>query len=118
MIRLSTSDDSNILFTTSSGTLDKNDYDTLLPIVENKILKYGKVRWYFEMDHFDGWKLDAFWKDIKFDVRHFKDFEKVAMVGDKRWQEWMVRSIKPFIPAEIKYFNLSEKDLAEQWIRQ
>jgi hypothetical protein len=118
MIQIKTSEDSNIIYTTSSGKLDKKDYQELLPMVEAKIAKHGKVRWFFEMDHFQGWELDTFWKDIKFDIKHIHDFEKVAMVGEKKWQEWMTKSMKPFISADIKYFNLSERQIADQWIKQ
>lgn len=118
MIQIDTSEDSNIIYTTSSGKLDTEDYEKLLPLAEAKIARYGKVRWYFEMDHFNGWHLDTFWRDLRFDLRHAHDFEKVAMVGEKKWQEWMAKSLKALISAEIRYFNTSEKELAAQWIRQ
>jgi hypothetical protein len=118
MIEIKTSENSNIIFTTASGKMEKQDYETLLPLAEAKIAQHGKERWYFEMDHFNGWHFDTFWRDVKFDLKHAHHFEKVAMVGDKKWQEWMSKSLKAFISADVRYFNTSEKQLADQWIRQ
>ncbi len=118
MILIKTSEDSNIIYTTSTGKLDKQDYQKLLPLAEEKIAKHGKVRWYFEMENFHGWNLDTFLTDLKFDFKHAHDFEKVAMVGDKKWEEWMARLMKAFISADIKYFKTAEKQLADQWIKQ
>ncbi|HEU5145903.1 MAG TPA: STAS/SEC14 domain-containing protein, partial [Chryseosolibacter sp.] len=84
MIQISSDSDSNVIYTTSSGTLHKSDYDKLLPLVEDKIRHFGKVRLCFEMTNFSGWTADAMFKDIMFDIRHARDFEKVAMVGDKK----------------------------------
>ena len=47
-----------------------------------------------------------------------EDFEKIAMVGEKKWQEWMTEIMKPFTSAEIKYFSTEERDDARKWIEE
>lgn len=118
MMQIRTSEDSNIIYTTSTGKLDKEDYEKMLPLAEAKIARHGKVRWYFEMQDFHGWSLDTFVMDLKFDLKHARDFEKVAMVGDQKWEEWMAKLMKAFMSADIRYFKISEKQLADQWIKQ
>ena len=118
MIQIQSEDNSNIVYTTSSGTLEKKDYDALLPLVEQKIQQFGKIRLYFEMTDFTGWKPDAFLRDLNFDIKHVKDFEKVAMVGDKKWQELITGLMKPFTPATIKFFPLTDKEKAKEWVGQ
>ena len=44
------------------------------------------------------------WQDIKFDVKHFGDIERLAMVGEKKWEQWMATFCKPFTTATVKYF--------------
>jgi len=44
-------------------------------------------------------------KDIKFDIKHFADIERLAMVGDKKWQHGMATFCKPFTKATIRYFD-------------
>ena len=41
------------------------------------------------MKDFHGWDAGALWEDIKFDLKHFSDIERVAMVGEKKWQKGM-----------------------------
>lgn len=118
MMQITTSDDSNIIYTTSTGKLDRRDYEKLIPLAEAKIARHGKVRWYFEMQDFHGWNLDTFVKDLKFDFKHAHHFEKVAMVGDRKWEEWMAKLMKAFISADIRYFKVSDKQLADHWIQQ
>lgn len=109
---------SNIIYTNAVKTLTKEDYEKLLPQVEKVIDEHKKVRWYFEMQDFEGWKLSSFWRDLKFDVKHLGDFEKIAMVGDKGWQEWLTSFMKPFTSANVKYFELTDKEEAKQWITE
>ena len=107
----------NIVATKASEKLTTKDYEKLLPLLKNALKKHDKIRWYFEMENFEGWELKAFWKDVKFDIKHASDFEKIAMVGDKQWEKWMTELMKPFTSAEIKFFELSEKEKGLTWIK-
>ncbi len=49
-------------------------------------------------------------------MKHFKDIERIAMVGDKKWEQWMAAFCRPFTSAKIRYFDQSEADSAHQWI--
>lgn len=118
MIQITSNDNSNIVYTSSSGVLEKSDYDELLPLVEDKIRQFGKIRLYFEMHDFKGWKADALFKDLQFDFRHARDFEKVAMVGEKKWQEWMTELMKPFTTAGVKFFTFDDRERAKAWVEQ
>jgi len=68
------------------------------------------------MREFHGWSLAALWEDIKFDLKHFKDIERLAMVGERKWEKWMATFCRPFTSSEIRYFDQSEADQAQQWI--
>lgn len=106
----------NIIFTTSSGKLVDRDYEKLLPMVKDLIKRYGTIRWYFEMKDFEGWSLKAFWKDVKFDLSHANDFDKVALVGESKWHEAMTVLMKPFTKAKVKYFSIEDRGKATKWI--
>jgi len=70
-----------------SGKLEREDYEKLVPLIEQRLQDHDKVRLLCEMTDFDGFTAGAAWEDIKFDVRHFNDVERVAVVGDTKWQE-------------------------------
>ncbi|WP_026462408.1 STAS/SEC14 domain-containing protein [Adhaeribacter aquaticus] len=99
-----------------TGTLVKEDYNQLIPVLESKINQFGKIDLYWEMDHADGWEPAALWEDIKFDIKHINSFRKVAIVGDKKWEELIANLIKPFTTAEISYFDTSQKEEAFIWV--
>ncbi len=110
--------DTNILETVATGQLRSADYDRIIPVAEAIVGEYGKIRWYFEMRDFDGWTLPALWADAKFDLRHAKDYEKIAFVGHPDWVESVGNLLEPFTSAEVAYFALDEQSRAKEWIRQ
>jgi hypothetical protein len=106
----------NILLVRASGKLSKEDYEQLVPAVEKLIGQRGKVRVLFDMDDFHGWSTGALWEDIKFDAAHFNDIERVALVGDAKWEAWMATFCKPFTSAQIQYFDRAQRAEAKRWI--
>src|SRR5690606_21895781 len=94
----------------------KTDYEKLLPILNIKVARHNKIRWYFEMEDFDCCEINALWEGVIYDAAHFDDLEKVAVVGDRKWQGKMKDLMKPLTSAEVKYFDTSQKNEAMQWI--
>lgn len=118
MIHIQQHPDSNILRTRAIKTLDKEDYERMLPAAENIIRTFGKLRWYFEMEDFAGWTPTAAWADLKFDFKHANDIEKIALVGDEDWEKWLSRLMQPFTAAEVRFFKTAQREAAWQWIQQ
>ena len=75
-----------------------------MPEFERLVRKHGKLCVLFDMTGFHGWEAAALWEDIKFDIKHFADIERLAMVGEKKWQQGMATFCKPFTKATIRYF--------------
>lgn len=105
-----------VLVVRISGKLSKDDYKQLVPEVERLINKVGKLHMLVEMHDFHGWEAGALWEDIKFDVKHFKDIERLAFVGETEWEKGMSVFCKPFTTAKIKYFDLAELEQAREWV--
>jgi len=116
MVTLTANDDGNVLTVKVSGKLSKEDYGEFVPRVEERIAQHGKIRVLFEMEDFHGWEAGALWADIKFDLKHFKDIERLAFVGDKKWEAGMAAFCKPFTTAKIRYFEPSQREDARQWL--
>ena len=100
-----------------NNKLSKEDYEHFVPKVERLIEQFGKIRVLFEMYNFHGWKAGALWEDIKFDIRHFADIERIAFVGDKKWEKGMSVFCRPFTTAKIRYFTIEELSQASDWIK-
>ena len=115
---LSVHTENNIIYTIAEEKLTDEDYDQLIPLLQEKIRAYGKIRWYFEMNAFEGWSLSAMWRDIKFDFSNTENLERIAMVGDKQWEKQLTQLMKPFTGADIKYFSREERQVAKNWLKE
>jgi hypothetical protein len=102
----------------ASGRLEKADYERFTPEVEQMIEQRGKLRILFVMHDFHGWNAGALWEDVKFDIKHFSDIERLAMVGEKKWQKGMSIFCKPFTTATIRYFERDQLAEAAAWLEQ
>lgn len=99
-----------------SGKLVKADYETFVPEFERLVREHGKLRLLFDMSEFHGWEVAALWEDIKFDAKHFSDIERLAMIGENKWQHGMATFCKPFTTATIRYFDRADADAARAWL--
>jgi hypothetical protein len=100
----------------TTGKLTKEDYEHFVPEIEQMVKEHGKIRLLFEMHDFHGWKAGALWEDIKFDIKHFSDIERLAVVGEKRWEQQMAAFCRPFTTAKIRYFDHTSIDEAKGWL--
>jgi hypothetical protein len=100
-----------------TGKLRREDYQRFVPEVERLIRQHGKLRLLVQMHDFHGWTAGALWEDLKFDLKHFRDIERLALVGDKTWEQGMAWFCKPFTSATIRYFDQKAADEAWKWIR-
>ncbi|PWU08881.1 MAG: STAS/SEC14 domain-containing protein [Verrucomicrobia bacterium] len=99
-----------------TGKLAKEDYEQFVPIVERLVKEHGKIRMLVQMHDFHGWTAGALWEDIRFDVKHFKDIERLALVGESKWQHGMAVFCKPFTTAKVRYFDTTEAEQARVWV--
>ena len=115
-ITIDHSPSTNVLQINLSGTLSADDYQQMVPVVEQAIAEHGNLRLLVSMQDFHGWQAGALWEDLKFDFKHFGDFRKIAMVGDSKWQSGMATFCKPFTAATIKYFEAGHESAAAKWL--
>ena len=99
-----------------TGKLTKESYEEFAPAVDAQIQEHGKIRILFEMHDFHGWTAGAMWEDLKFDFKHWKDIERLAIVGESKWEKGMSVFCKPFTAAKIQYFDHTKMDEAKSWI--
>ncbi len=114
-------DEENLIYLKITGKLTTQDFDSFTPIMDQKIEKYGKVSMLVELNDFHGWTAGAAWEDAKLDLKHYSDFEKIAIVGDKSWEKGLAIFSKPFTAAKVRYFNANEEGKLEEakgWIKE
>lgn len=118
MIEFISSPAKNIICIKMSGTLHDDDYKFFVPIVEEAVNDFGKIKMLVQFEDFHGWDAHALWDDVKFATKHCSHIEKIAMVGEKSWQKWMTLICKPFTLASVTYFDKDEIEEAINWISE
>jgi hypothetical protein len=97
--------------------LDKGDYDEFVPMIESQIEHGSPIRMVVELHDFQGWTAGALWEDTKFAARHFNDIERLAVVGEARWETGVTVFVKPFTSADVRYFMVDAREKAREWVR-
>lgn len=108
----------NVIAYRLSGKLHDEDYQSFVPAVDAAIKAQGKVRFFLKLEDFHGWDLHAAWDDLCLGLKHYKDFDRIAMVGDRNWEKGMAALWKPFTQAKVRYFDVTEIDAAWKWIEE
>ena len=103
-----------------SGKLTAEDYDVLVPKLDQAIAASGKINILVVMGDFEGWGgLDAAKADFNLGAQQYRQVEKAAFVGDKKWQAWMVKIMDPFTRRTVeRFFDLSALESAWRWVKE
>jgi len=115
-VRIEASDD--LVEIEITGKLTKQMYEDFVPLLDQAVRDHGKLRVLFVMRDFHGWTAGALWEDVKFDLGHFRDISRLALVGDKKWQHGMAVFCRPFTTAEVKYFPSLGLEAAREWLKE
>ena len=100
------------------GTVETADFDKVIREIENQLKLHPKLRIYAEIESLEGMSPEALWKDLKFTFQHFRDFEREAVVSERRWLEkWSNFSNKLFSSIEVKHFHFDQKQRALEWVK-
>lgn len=119
MIDVTPNANSNILECRVSGTLTGADLDHMVPVLKKHIAEAGDPRLLLIMDDFSGWSdIATFWKDLKLDAEYIGEFNRIALVGNARWEEWLTKLVDPLTPNEIEFFEPHAMAHARRWVQQ
>ena len=103
-----------------SGEVTAEDYDVLIPQLDQAIAATGKINMLVLMGEFKGMKgLDAAKADFHFGTHQYRQVEKAAFVGDKKWLNWVVKIMDPFTRrTDEKLYESDQLDEAWQWVKE
>lgn len=107
----------NLVAIKITHTLNRKEYDALIPEMESKIKQYGKINIYLEIRDGVQWAENDLQADIHFNLKHAQDIKKVAFVGDEENEEQILDILKPLENAEIRWYNPNDRQEALDWLK-
>jgi hypothetical protein len=88
------------------------EFDAVASKLEAFIERHGRLRLLEIVKDFEGMDATAFWHDIKFSLRHLKDFSRVAIVCNPDTHHLWSSLVAPFMACEVEHFAPGEEDAA------
>lgn len=100
------------------GKITHEDYQNVLsPMLETAIdANDKKINFLYVIESYDGADMEALWDDTKLGIRHWSDFNRIALVTDVDWIKNTTHMVGWMIPAEIKQFKLADIEAARNWV--
>jgi hypothetical protein len=111
-------DDNFFLSLKATGKLTHQDYQVITPMIDAAVKEVTtpKIKAIFDVTEMQGWELRAAWDDFKLGLNHGSEFEKIAIYGNKHWQEIIANIGSWFISGEVEYFEQYHQALT--WLNE
>lgn len=100
------------------GKVDVQDYEIFVPQAEERIRRHGQVGLVVRVENLQGETLPAIWEDLKFDVKHYRDVSRLAVVAASDSKRWLATLSKPFTTAQVRFFHEAELQTARDWVKE
>jgi hypothetical protein len=101
-----------------SGKFVAEDYDVIFHKLDEAIATSGKINMLVLLEDFK-WRggLEGAKADFEMGTHQYRQVEKAAFIGEKKWQEWMIKIIDPFTRrTDERFFGLDQLDEAWDWV--
>ncbi len=100
------------------GKLTHEDYEKINPMIDSALegVTDPKVKVFIDGSELEGWELRAAWDDFKLGLKHGNEFDRIAIFGNKKWQEYAAKIGTWFVAGEVKYFE--DADEALTWLQE
>ncbi|SFA99928.1 SpoIIAA-like [Poseidonocella pacifica] len=120
MIEEKTGAHGDILELRISGTVTERDYtEVLIPALEARIAEHKRVRLLVRFDsNVSDFTLGALFEDSRMGLKHWRGFDRVAVVAEPNWITKAIRAFAVIMPCPVMIFPLAEEDEARRWLSE
>lgn len=100
------------------GKLTHEDYEKINPMIDSALkgVRDPKIKAFIDGSELEGWELRAAWDDFKLGLKHGSEFDRIAIFGNKKWQEYASKIGSWFVSGDVKYFESADEALV--WLQQ
>ncbi|GAB5377841.1 MAG: hypothetical protein AcusKO_43030 [Acuticoccus sp.] len=101
------------------GQLTKDELNRMHALIHDRLATIENPGLVLDLSEFEGYATAAaLLEDLKIDIDHRNDFGRIAIVGDERWMERGVAIASLLTRAEMRWFEVGERDDAVDWARR
>lgn len=96
------------------GKLSHEDYVIITPMIDSALaeVQQPKAKVLLDASQLEGWEPRAAWDDFKLGLKHGREFEKIAIYGNRDWQRMAARVGAWFVSGDIRYFETEQDAIA------
>jgi hypothetical protein len=102
-----------------SGKINHTDIEVILDEVERKLIDEDSLNIFIELDHFEGFTVRGWLKEMRFLAKYINRFSRTAITGEARWFNRGTALITRVFPnIEIEHFIPLQRDEALIWVSE
>ncbi len=99
-----------------SRPLSREEASKIAAELAGTIAAKGKVRVLIDLEAFPYADLGGLWEDLKFDVKHMRDLERLALVGGGKLETAAVRLFGTLTSTKSRCFGDDQLEKAWNWL--
>ena len=95
----------------------REDYKNITPMIDTTLecVKASEASVFIDSHELEGWELRAAWDDFRLGLKHGAKFKKIAIYGNRKWQEYASKIAAWFVSGEVELFDSA--DAAHTWLK-
>jgi hypothetical protein len=110
-------EEGNLRVVRIGGLLGKSEMDAALTAEARKWGPETRIKVLVVVENFEGFERGADWGDISFLVKHDHQIEKVAIVGDPKWETDLLIFVGAgFRQGQVRFFPANQLAQARAWL--
>jgi len=111
------STDSKVVILKATGKLQYDHFKRITPRVDSLIKKHKTISFLIDLTDFEGWEDKKTAEEhFTFVKEHHHKVDRVALISDHIWQQWLGGFANVFMHPKIKTFEPDERKQAEKWL--
>jgi hypothetical protein len=114
MIRKLADVPTDVLAYEASGRLTRED----VLVVQQDLQRDDAVgrRLLIDITQMDDAGVDAIWQDVKGALTYVRHVDRMAVIGDQRWQHWITRASDAVPGIDARFFEPEQRIEARSWL--
>jgi len=118
MVKLLTDFPDHVAAYKARETVNKAEYEEVVTRRVNEVAeKYGVINFLVLLEtDFDNYTFAAFIDYLKISFKHFRKWNRMAIVSDEKWVRKFYEVLSPVVPGEIRSYPINEFTVAKEWV--